>query len=234
MGAQCSMWLIALPYFGRASFLRSKAPESRPRGWERCVLGHAECFRRAHDPHILSSLVCFGVPGLYSFMVGQPSLGVLQVLAMLTSSLYHYTAETLFFNADNIVALSLGATTFHAFKLALDVGDWYYATFCVVMLPVALFLLVYCDMPGVPRDVGGQSKRMPHPRYDFWHCVWHAAAGMVTLYNSHFYHTHFPERDCGGDAVAWFPNPPAVPFAGLALSAGLNVIGNLAAVMPVA
>lgn len=232
-GAQCSMWLIALPYFGRASFLRSQAPGSRTHGEQGCLLRHAECFRRAGDAHILSSLVCFGVPGLYSFMVSEPSLGVLQLLAAVTSSLYHYTAETLFFNADNIVALSLGATTFYAFKLALDVGDWHYAGFCIVMLPIATFLLIYCDMPGVVRHVKGRPKRVPHPRYDVWHCVWHVAAGMVTLYSTHFFHTHFPERDCGGGALDWFPNLPAVPFAGLAMSAAVNMVGNAAAVMPV-
>uniref|UniRef100_A0A7S1XWR7 Uncharacterized protein n=1 Tax=Phaeomonas parva TaxID=124430 RepID=A0A7S1XWR7_9STRA len=230
VAAGATALLPLLPYLGRASVYRED-PGGRGQGF--CLLRPEDCWRSVGDVQVWSSWVCFGGPALYSFLSAQWSLGALQLGAAITSGLYHLSRETLFFNVDNVFGLSLGCTVFVAVKLAWDRGVMWYVIVNVLVLPVAGFLLVYCDFPGVVVRQGEKARRLAHERYDFWHAVWHAASGVVTLLNTYFLVTYVPESECGAGMEPWFPYPSTVAFWSVLLSIGVNLVGNLAGVMPV-
>jgi len=103
-------------------------------------------FRKANDILILTSLV-YLIACIYALMTNQFEMAFICGNTWLGSSIYHYTWESMYFNFDNVFAMSLLVvyitTLWLSCGLHNDVGVIYF-WIGILGSPVALFLLYYC------------------------------------------------------------------------------------------
>lgn len=214
-------------------------------------------YRPWFDILVTTSLI-YALAGLFSLYLLEHYLAYFSLVTWISSSLYHLYGEQLFFNFDNIFATTLlfiyvwsliSAYQFHSDPLHLTVAS--------IGLPLAIFLLVYCGMPGditILRDCL-QCRRCQLGIYRPIHSLWHIATGLgICTAAWHFYQcrigntgsvSNHPVSYCpsyfyqGGQTVLGascyfdqkleFPVVPCVAFAG---SFAFNLLGNWKGVMP--
>ena len=196
---------------------------------------------------VISSLIyLFG--SIFSFTQNQYYLALLQGFTWISSSLYHLSEESMFFNLDNIFANSLLLiflwATFWSFFF-----NSYILTAFVVGLHLAAFLFIYCGMPAdlieesttikaTSKLRGSKFRRQLNLRYGYYHSLWHIVSGIGP-----FLCTLFFQRYCGDgitpglvmcegflDKYLVFP---AVPTISLVLGVLANILGNIFGIMPV-
>lgn len=147
-----------------------------------CHLGL--CTRMKEDQLIYTSLVY--LLGLFSnIYVGLYQLSFLCIMTCLGSILYHRHRESKFFNFDNIFA----TTHFIIFAFTM-LHSWdesfIYFSIGAGMLPVAVFMLIYCGDPANivkdSLDTNMEVVRYSRTRYDDWHTYWHIVSGFGPLF----------------------------------------------------
>ena len=131
----------------------------------------------------VTSNMVFVAAALVSFLVGQWVCGSLQLMAFVCSTIYHRLREkhVSMLLADAVVSGTLGIIAAWAFFQAITKFP-VFAVFSFFMGLSCIFLMVYCDLPG-------------HPRYDFWHLMWHMNSGIGTMAVSLFLSHYFPHFD---------------------------------------
>ncbi|GAB5033510.1 Hypothetical protein NocV09_01400440 [Nannochloropsis oceanica] len=84
-------------------------------------------------------------------------------------------------------------------------------------------------------DLGRPGFRLcAGAQYDDWHTAWHVVSGAGTVVTASFFQHHWPGLQCGGPNFGGgFPHLPVVPTACVVLALGMNMVGNMAGIMPV-
>mmetsp|Transcript_32720 Transcript_32720/g.47236 ORF Transcript_32720/g.47236 Transcript_32720/m.47236 type:complete len:225 (-) Transcript_32720:146-820(-) len=103
-------------------------------------------YRKGNDALILTSAV-YLIACLYAVMKNQFEMAFICGNTWLGSTIYHYNWESMYFNFDNVFAMSLaivyGSTLWLSFGLNNEIGAVYFWS-GILGSPVALFLLYYC------------------------------------------------------------------------------------------
>lgn len=212
-------------------------------------------YRSWYDILVTTSFV-YAFAGFFSLYVKEYYLAYFSIVTWISSSLYHLHGEQLFFNFDNIFATALlfiyiwsliSAYHYHVDSFHLSVAS--------VGLPLAIFLLIYCGMPGnivILRDCLQCSRCQPEV-YRPIHSMWHIATGLgICTAAWHFYQirltnesiNQIPLSSCYApfysgstilSSICYFDpnlNFPIVPSVTFMLSIALNLFGNFQGVMP--
>jgi len=186
---------------------------------------------RSFSDIIVHSSLLYAVGAIAAFKYGMPGLGILHIYTCIGSTLFHWTRETMFFNWDNIGAMSLLFVAAYGLYCSFGV-DIYWTCSGLMGFPVAIFLLVYCGMPGKVCEEACQKRRVPDPRYHFWHTAWHILSAAGTVLNLHFFNKHFPGMEAAGGQLPFFPMVPMVPAICICCGLACNLLGNVLGAMP--
>jgi hypothetical protein len=213
---------------------------------------------RPYFDMLVTTSIMYALAGFFSLYVQEYYLSYFSFVTWISSSLYHVHGEQLFFNFDNIFATTLLLNYIWSLISAYHfLVDSVHLTIASVGLPLALFLLVYCGMPGtitMLRDCL-KCRRCQPEIYRPIHSLWHIATGLgICTAAWHFYQSRLENErvivstsmgcsQCSlffvGKSVlgstCYFDeklNFPVVPCLTFVMSFGLNLLGNYNEVMP--
>ncbi len=216
-----------LPYMWKASKYRRKSCISH------LSLG-MELWRPWYDMLVWTSLV-YAVPAVYAFSVRQYSMSILLGGTTVGSTLFHLTRETMFFNLDNVFAMSTFFLVIWALVCSIRLQEWWFVLYIMVFGPMSILFNLACGLPGViccSKHDATITTRVSSPRYAFFHIFWHIVSGSVVTCITHFLATSYPDMDAGGLQFSLIPDLPIVPTVAFASSLGVNLYGNYVGFMP--
>ncbi len=216
----------SLPYMRKASKYRRKGKSS--------LSVDMEVWRPWYDMLVWTSLV-YAVPAVYAVSVKQYGMSILLGGTTVGSTLFHLTRETMFFNLDNVFAMSTLFMVLWALVCSIRLKEWWFAFYILIFGPTSLLLNYACGMPGViccSKHDATITVRVSSPKYAYFHVFWHIVSGVVVLFITHFLATSFPDMEAGGLQFSLIPDLPIVPTVAFASSLGVNLYGNYVGFMP--
>ncbi len=193
-----------------------------------------ELWRPWYDMLVWTSFV-YAVPAVYAFSVKQYGMSILCGGTTVGSTLFHLTRETMFFNLDNVFAMSTLFVCIWALVCSIRLQEWWSALYILVFGPMSLMLNIACGVPGVvccSKHNATITVRVSSPRYAYFHTFWHIVSGFVVTFITHFLATSFPGMEAGGLQLSLIPDLPIVPTFAFASSLGVNFYGNYVGFMP--
>ncbi len=216
----------SLPYMWKASKYRRKDKSS--------LSLDMEVWRPWYDMLVWTSLV-YAVPTVYAVSVKQYGMSILLGGTTVGSTLFHLTRETMFFNLDNVFAMSTLFVVLWALVCSIRLQDWWFVLYILFFGPTSLLLNHACGMPGViccSKHDATVSVRVSSPRYAYFHVFWHIVSGFVVTFITHFLATSFPDMEAGGMQFSLIPDLPIVPTVAFVCSLSVNLYGNYVGFMP--
>ncbi len=214
------------PYMWKASKYRRKHGSNLSIGME--------LWRPWYDMLVWTSFA-YAVPGVYAFSVKQYGMSILLAGTTVGSTLFHLTRETMFFNLDNVFAMSILFICLWALMCTIRLQEWWSALHIIIFGPMSLMLNVACGLPGViccSKHNAALTVRVSSPRYAYFHVFWHIVSGLVVTFITHFLATSFPDLEAGGLQFSLIPDLPIVPTFAFVSSLGVNLYGNYVGFMP--
>ncbi len=213
-------YIIAVfhPYLSRGSRLKI---QSAGRTW--------------NDKLILTSLI-YLVASAISIWLEEFQIATLCLITCIGSTLYHLHREVRYFNLDNIFATSLLVIFMYSLVSSYYLNQTYFLA-GVLGLPVAAFLLVYCGMPAdVTMDASGTCcTRSSRPLYDSVHTLWHLVSGTGPVLSAWYFYSLRAQGERQFDDVdgaGLWEGAAIMPAVAVLVGVCINVVGNIAGVMP--
>jgi len=195
--------------------------------------------RNIFDKLVISSL-SYGLMGLLAIYNNESIFGVMLIFTSICSASYHYHYEAIYFNADNILATSIGVI----YLRTLYISFIYYhdnELLCIsgtLGLFIAAFLLVYCGMPAIITIKSDCCIRSINPFYAFIHTIWHIISSLGPLFSilitQYLKNNNIVSSNSilGSDyyILDLFPLWPTISIL---IGTLLNCFGNIFGIMPV-
>ena len=204
------------------------------------------------DLLVITSLI-YAIAGAFAYYMEEYVFSVLCMITWVSSSLYHYYGEQLFFNFDNIFATSL--LIIYGWSFYSSVVHHVLPTYAacgILGLPLSLYFLAASGMPGEIQILRQSLTclRCQPEKYSLLHSVWHIVGGLGLLLPSWFFHSYRkavePTHGCAHTNL-FFSGPlttgsfcyldeslyfPVIPTIALFVSLLINLLGNALNIMP--